>query len=170
MKNKSLLLVSIIIPTYNRETKISRAINSVVNQTYKNWELIIIDDGSKDDTKNVIKPYLKDKRIKYFYQKNSGVASARNLGIKKSTGEYLAFLDSDDECLNNRIEKQLSEMLKYKAIFSLCNSIDLLGSKKRLIKNYKKSFYFDINIIISKEFFSSHLLFLSNLMLIMRRF
>lgn len=102
--------ISIITPTYNRAWCIERAIQSVLNQTYKNWELIIIDDGSTDNTKEIIKPYLKDKRIKYFYQKNKGVNIARREGIKKATGKYVTFLDSDDELKRNALELMSSDL------------------------------------------------------------
>lgn len=92
--------VSVIITTYNRANLVSRAIDSVLNQTYKDFELIIIDDGSTDNTKSLIDSYLqKDKRIVYFYQENKGWPSALNKGIELSKGEYIAFLDSDNEWL-----------------------------------------------------------------------
>ena len=86
---------SIIVPTYNREKYISRCIDSVLNQTYSDLELIIVDDGSKDSTAEIIKNY-KDKRIKYFKNTNHGIGYSRNFGINKSTGDYIFFLDSDD--------------------------------------------------------------------------
>jgi len=96
--------VSVIIPTYNRLEKLKRAIDSILNQTYKDFELIIIDDGSTDDTKE----YLSKKEgIRYLYQENQGVSAARNTGIGIAKGEWLAFLDSDDEWLENKLEKQI---------------------------------------------------------------
>ncbi|MCR5421604.1 MAG: glycosyltransferase family 2 protein [Lachnospiraceae bacterium] len=89
-------LVSIIMPTYNREKTISSAINSVLAQTYDNFELIVVDDGSEDGTWDLIETYT-DNRIKYYnYKKNRGACYARNYGIKQSQGEYIAFLDSDN--------------------------------------------------------------------------
>ncbi len=85
--------ISVIIPTYNRCEVLKRAINSVLAQTHKAKEIIVIDDGSNDKTLQIIEEFPS---IKYFYQDNSGVSSARNLGIKKSTCEWIAFLDSDD--------------------------------------------------------------------------
>lgn len=88
---------SIILPTYNRASFLPKAINSVLNQQYDNWELIIIDDGSKDNTKNVVSEFaLKDNRIKYIYQNNAERSAARNNGIQHAKGEYICFLDSDD--------------------------------------------------------------------------
>lgn len=101
-------LVSIIIPTHNREKYIIKAIESVLNQTYKNIELIIVDDGSTDTTKDVIAPYLTDVRIHYLYQKNKGASCARNNGIKVSRGKYIATLDSDDYWRDEKkLEKQI---------------------------------------------------------------
>lgn len=90
-------LISVIMPAYNDENSIDYAIESILSQTYTNWELIIIDDGSTDNTKNIIDKYLKiDSRIKYFFQENTGVAGARNTGINKSTGSLIKLCDSDD--------------------------------------------------------------------------
>ncbi|MCG2686888.1 glycosyltransferase family 2 protein [Candidatus Parcubacteria bacterium] len=101
--------VSVIIPTYNRAHLIGRAIQSALNQTYQNLEIIVVDDGSLDNTKEVIENFQKqEKRIKYIsYEKNKGGAFARNIGIKNAKGEYIAFLDSDDEWISKKIEKQL---------------------------------------------------------------
>jgi glycosyltransferase involved in cell wall biosynthesis len=109
LNQKDYPLVSIIIPTFNRAGIISKAIKSVLNQTYKNWELIIIDDGSVDNTKEVVKSYSSKykNKIKYYYKKNGGVCSARNFGIQKANGEYISLLDSDDEYKPRRIEIQL---------------------------------------------------------------
>lgn len=89
-------MFSVVIPAYNSEKFIMGAVNSVLNQTYKDFELIIVDDGSKDKTRNVIEA-LTDSRIRYIYQDNGGVSSARNKGITSSLGSYVCFLDSDDE-------------------------------------------------------------------------
>jgi glycosyltransferase involved in cell wall biosynthesis len=102
-------IVSVIIPTYNRAYLIERAIQSVLNQTYHNFEIIIVDDGSTDNTEEVIKKFLKyDKRINYIkYEKNKGGSAARNTGIKAARGEYIAFQDSDDEWFSEKLEKQM---------------------------------------------------------------
>ena len=89
------LKVSIIIPVYNSEEYIKRCLESVINQTYKNLEILIINDGSKDKSDEIIKSY-KDDRIKYITQENRGLSGARNTGIDNSTGDYIMFLDSDD--------------------------------------------------------------------------
>lgn len=87
---------SIIIPMYNAEKYIDETISSVFKQEYTNWELIIIDDGSSDSSAQTVQKYLSDTRIKYYYQKNAGVSVARNNGIEKSKGKFIAFLDADD--------------------------------------------------------------------------
>jgi glycosyltransferase involved in cell wall biosynthesis len=99
-------LVSVIIPTFNRAPVICRAVESVLAQTYTNYELIIVDDGSHDCTSQIISPY--EKRVRLIVQENRGVASARNTGIRNSGGELLAFLDSDDEWLPGKLERQIS--------------------------------------------------------------
>jgi glycosyltransferase involved in cell wall biosynthesis len=94
---------SIIIPTYNRAQMLPKAIKSVLAQTFTNWELIIVDDGSSDRTKEIVLRY-KDERIKYIYQENQERSAARNNGIQNSKGIYICFLDSDDYFLPERLE------------------------------------------------------------------
>ena len=103
-------LVSIIMPTYNRGYIISMAIDSILNQTYKNFEFIIVDDFSNDDTEKIVKEY-NDKRIKYIkLEKKCGSNYARNLGLKYSNGEYITFQDSDDYSIPSRIEEELKSL------------------------------------------------------------
>lgn len=100
--------VSIIIPTYNGEKYIQRAIESVLAQSFSDWELIIVDDGSKDNTEKIISDYSKNEKIKYIYQENRGQASARNKGISIALGFYIAFLDDDDEWIDkDKLKKQV---------------------------------------------------------------
>jgi glycosyltransferase involved in cell wall biosynthesis len=86
---------SIILPTYNRASFISKAIESVIDQLYNKWELIILDDGSTDNTKEIVLSF-NDDRIRYIYQENKERSAARNNGIRNAKGEYICFLDSDD--------------------------------------------------------------------------
>lgn len=103
-------LVSIIMPAYNAENLISDSINSVLSQTYKNFELIVIDDYSQDQTSQVVENFiLKDKRVKLIKNiKNKGVAETRNTGLDQAKGDYVAFLDSDDKWVEDKLEKQLA--------------------------------------------------------------
>ncbi len=102
-------MISVIIPCYNSAKTIILVLNSVINQTYKNYEILIVDDGSNDNTKDLVHDFFKDKHInyKYIYQQNSGPSSARNNGVQNSSGEYIAFLDSDDEWHFKKLEIQM---------------------------------------------------------------
>lgn len=104
--------VSIIIPNYNCGKFLEETINSVINQTYQNWELLIVDDCSTDNSVEVIKKCIeKDERIKLFVnEKNSGAAASRNLALREASGQWIAFLDSDDLWLPEKLEKQLAFM------------------------------------------------------------
>lgn len=104
--------VSIIIPAFNASKYIKHTLDSCLDQTYDNIEIIVVDDGSTDDTKNIVKSYS-DNRIKYFYKENGGSATARNFGLNNSRGKYIIFLDSDDLILPNRISIHI-EYLKNK--------------------------------------------------------
>ena len=116
-------LVSIITPSYNSSKFIIDCIASVFSQTYKNWEMIIVDDCSKDNSKEIIKELAaKDKRIKpIFLEKNVGAAKARNVAIRQAKGKYVAFLDSDDLWNPKKLEKQLSFMYINEIAFSYTN-------------------------------------------------
>ena len=99
-------LVSVIVPCYNGEKDIERCLNSIVNQTYKKIEVIVVDDGSKDNSKELIKEYVNNyPNVNYYYKKNGGLSSARNFGLKKATGDYIAFVDSDDYIDLKMLEK-----------------------------------------------------------------
>jgi len=130
--------VSVIIPTYNRAHLIGRAIQSVLNQTYQDFEIIIVDDGSTDNTEEVIKEFQEqDKRVKYIkHDKNKGGSAARNTGIKTARGEYIAFQDSDDEWFPEKLEKQM------KIFENMPKEVGIIYSDMwRIIGNKKKYFY-----------------------------
>lgn len=105
-------MFSIVIPAYNAANFISTSIDSVLNQTYTNFELIIVDDGSTDMTKSIIDQY-DDERIRYMFQDNAGVSAARNKGILESRGKYICFLDSDDEWYVNHLAELSSLIEEY---------------------------------------------------------
>lgn len=113
-------LISIVMPAYNAAQYIEQSIESVLKQSYTNWELIIVDDCSVDDTYKIVdKLCLNEERIKLFrMNENSGVAMARNFAISMSRGKYIAFLDSDDLWLPDKLEKQLNLMQEKKAVIS----------------------------------------------------
>lgn len=99
--------VSVIIPSYNRKTVLERAINSVLSQTYTDYELIVVDDGSRDGTCD-LEIVKKNEKVKFYrFQVNCGVSKARNFGVSNSAGKWVAFLDSDDEWLPQKLEKQI---------------------------------------------------------------
>ncbi len=102
-------VVSVIIPTYNRAAYLPRAIDSVIAQTFADWEIVLVDDGSTDDTHEIIEPYARQlgDRLVYLKQGNHGSSHARNAGIEASAGQYVAFLDSDDEYLPMKLARQL---------------------------------------------------------------
>lgn len=99
--------VSIITPTYNREDYICESLDSVLAQSFTDWELILIDDGSTDDTKKAIEPYLVDKRIHYYFQENQGQSTARSYALTQACGQYICFLDSDNRWLPDKLDRQL---------------------------------------------------------------
>jgi len=141
--------VSVIIPTYNRAHFLSQAIQSVLAQTYSDYELIVVDDGSTDSTKDLIAPYAHqlNGRFKYIHQQHKNLPSARNTGIRHANGDYIAFLDSDDMWVSTKLEKQMNTIDKtglalvhtgVKHVFlTKDKSPDLLPMPKKLAMNRK---------------------------------
>ena len=125
------MTVSIIIPAYNSEKFIKRCLDSVINQIYKNLEIIVIDDASKDNTKQIIKEYAeKDNRIRPFYSsENKGVSFSRNIGLKASTGEYIMFVDSDDELTKDAVRRMIDIAVKYNSDY--VDSYEIVKYTKR---------------------------------------
>lgn len=169
------LKISIIIPTYNRGKILSNSIKSVLNQTFKNLEIIVIDDGSNDNTKEVIDK-LNDDRIKYIkLNKNCGGSFARNLGIKIASGQFISFQDSDDIFLPNKIEMQLKNIINKKSDLDFCkikvfinSSFDYLvpniQQEKSILEGNiisdlisKGNFISTQAILIKKKFMQAHL-------------
>lgn len=119
-------LVSIVMPSYKTASFIAEAIHSVQSQTYQNWELIIVDDCSPDNTDDVVKPFLFDERIKYLKnEKNSGAAVSRNRALREVKGKWIAFLDSDDLWMPEKLEKQVAFMKKNDYHFSYTNYAEI---------------------------------------------
>lgn len=143
-QNKAIIpgLVSVIVPAYNCENFITKTIESIIYQTYKHLEIIVVDDYSTDKTSNIIKDFQKrDQRIKYHkLGKNSGAAVARNVAIKMAVGEYISFIDSDDLWKENKLEKQISFMRNNNYHFTSTNfeMIDSFGNDLNKIVRCKK--------------------------------
>ena len=137
-------LVSVVVPVYNLEKYIENCLKSIVAQTYKNLEILCIDDGSTDGSARIIKEFAgTDERIKYFYQRNQGLSATRNEGIRISTGEYILFIDPDDFLHVEAVERFVQAALEEKA--------DLVCSELKYVYNNKIS----VNSKISERDFYS---------------
>ncbi len=127
-------MISIIMNSHNGEKFIERSIRSILNQTYKNWELIFWDNKSNDNSLKIINQF-NDDRIKYFYSKNyDKLYKARNLALKKAKGEFIAFLDVDDTWEKNKLQVQSDDIIKNKADISFSNYWELKKNKKKIFK------------------------------------
>jgi glycosyltransferase involved in cell wall biosynthesis len=119
---------SIILPTFNRAKLVGRAIESVLQQTFADWELIIIDDGSRDNTFEVVRPFiLNDERLRYHYARNRGLAMARNTGIQMSQGTYVTFLDSDDEYSPEHLAFRAEYLHAHPEVELLHGGVEVIG-------------------------------------------
>lgn len=128
--------ISVIIPLYNKEGAIENTINSVLKQTYTDFELIIIDDGSTDNSPVIAQKIAEtDQRIHFIRKKNGGVSSARNYGLQQSKGEWIVFLDADDEMLSNNLETLLSLVQKYKTEIATASYIIYRSATKHIPKS-----------------------------------
>ena len=130
-----MLTVSVVIITYNRADFLKEAIESVLAQTYQDYELIIVDDGSTDHTRDVVRLF-DDNRIRYFHHENRGMTPTRNRGIREATGEYIAFLDSDDVWFPEKLSRQVEVARKTGAglVHTSRYETDLSGKKPRLVR------------------------------------
>ena len=138
-ENNMCELVSIIIPTYNVQEYVFRAIESSLTQTYKNIEVVIVDDGSSDNTIEVIKKYQScDKRIVAAFQENSGVSSARNRGLSLARGEYAIFLDSDDWLEDDAVDYMMSLKNKYHDCLACCDRFFVYDDNNKLIRKRQR--------------------------------
>ena len=129
-------LVSVILPTYNRGYCISKSIESVLNQSYNELELIVVDDGSTDETENIVSTYVdkKQRRVRYIkLEKNAGVCNARNIGIKYAEGTYIAFQDSDDFWMPEKLEKQMDAIKNANADYSYTYIEYMLNGEKVIV-------------------------------------
>jgi len=133
-------LISVIVPCYNQAHFLSETLDSMVNQTYSNWECIIVNDGSTDNTEEVALSYVeRDKRFIYYRQENRGLSSARNAGLNMAKGSFIQFLDSDDILLQSKLEKQINIMVD--------NSYDICVCKYKLFsKDKNRPFSTEISV------------------------
>ncbi len=158
--------VSIVIPTYNREHCIGTALDSVMAQTFSDYEIVVIDDGSTDKTDRLVRTY--GDRVRYHYQDNKGIAGARNAGILKSSGAFIAFLDSDDYWVSRKLERQMAmfeQHAEYGLVASQCSSVRLDGSFKHknrpgasgwmLQELFRKNFIRTSSAVIRREVFDA---------------
>lgn len=128
--------VSIITPLYNSSAFIRETLASLLNQTNTNWESILVDDGSTDDTALVVEPFLKDKRFRYLWQENQGIAAARNLGVRAASGDWICLLDHDDRWFPTKLEKQMS--------YALANNCQILGTDAFIVERASRWIYSDL--------------------------
>lgn len=135
-------LISVILPVYNGEKYLNESIKSILSQTHKNFELIIINDGSKDKSDHEIRKFLNDKRIKYFSRENKGLVHTLNEAINYSSGDYIARMDQDDICNPERLQKQLNFMKTQN--IDICGSsyevINEIGTKIKTVKSLNENF------------------------------
>lgn len=128
-------MVSVIIPVFNVEKYLGRCLDSVINQTYRNIEIILVNDGSTDKSLDICRQYgTSDSRIKIFEETNQGLSVARNTGIENATGEYLVFVDSDDYIDKNMIKKLYESLVKYNADVAVCDFIDFSKDEEVKVK------------------------------------
>ncbi len=130
LNNNKIPFFSVIICTFNRKNIISHSINSLLKQSFQDWEAIIVDDGSKDNTFELISEYCnQDSRIRYMYHSNRGVGSSKNAGIIASNGIYITFLDSDDTYKNNHLEIRRSALISNQNIDLLHGGVNIIGNE-----------------------------------------
>ena len=152
MRRKEIILeklLSVIVPCYNGEQYIHRCIESILKQTYSNLEVIVVNDGSTDKSEEIIKS-INDSRIKYIYQENSGVSTARNKGIESSEGKYITFVDSDDTVEPNIYEVLVELIHKYDADIAHCSYNKVVDGKIKKIGNTEKIYEMDRDEAVSK--------------------
>ncbi len=139
-------LVSVIIPAYNSAKHIDECLQSVFNQTYSRTEIVVVDDGSVDSTREVLAPYIWQGKIKYLYQANQGPAAARNLALRNSIGEFVAFVDADDVWLPQKLEKQIAILTNNEEVGMVYSDSEWFGEeggrRKEISYENRKAEYF----------------------------
>ena len=138
-------LVSIVTPVYNGSQYLSEAIESALAQTYKNFELLIVNDGSTDNSKSIISAYLSNPKIRYFEQQNAGVAAARNLALRYANGKYIGFLDQDDLWLPDKLSTQIEFLKTNQEIAFVHSRQDYIQADGTPIADYPKDWISDLH-------------------------
>ena len=153
---KNLPNIDIIIPNYNKGDYLKECLESVLNQTYKNWKIYLIDDCSIDISREILKQYHKEEKINItLLKENLGPAYCRNLGIKNSQSEYIAFLDSDDYWPKNKLETQIKEMINNNYDFSYTDIKYFFNDNNKIIKKTNLPIIYDFNKFINKSTMST---------------
>ena len=146
--------ISIITASYNYANLIEKGINSIINQTYKNWELIIVDDGSTDNSIEVIKNYTNNKKIKLYQHENGenkGLKETLLLGLKHTTGEFVAFLEADDWLENNYLEEKIKVLRKYPDVKLIFNDVEMFSDEKNFDFSWYNSYLKSQKNILSRN-------------------
>ena len=156
--------VSVIIPTYNRADFLAEAVDSVLGQTWKDLEVIVVDDGSTDESQEILRRY--GDRVRFFYQENEGPSSARNLGASRARGQFLAFLDSDDVWEPNKLDAQMAFLRSHPDVRMVCCGGYVLGKSRRrrtpiardlsgdlFLRLYLRSFINTSSVVLARECF-----------------
>ena len=137
-------LISIIIPAYNIENYIAKCLDSLINQTYRNLEIIVVDDGSSDNTRKIVDEYaVKYENIKLIHKKNGGVSAARNTGIEVANGDYIGFVDGDDTVDEEMFEVLIDNAIKYNADISHCGY--------KMVFPSRIDYYYNTGILVEQD-------------------
>ena len=151
-----MIKLSVIVPVYNAENELKKSIESILSQTEKNIEIILVDDGSSDNSLYICKEFeKKDRRIKVIHQENAGVSVARNTGIEVATGEYIGFVDSDDWIELNMYERLLSEAQRSGADVVMCDATSVYDDGQSRVDTITQ---LSQSIILGKKDFTPNLL------------
>ena len=149
--------ISVVIPTYNCGALIPEALDSIFAQTFTDFEVIVVDDGSTDNTRDVVSRYRED--IRYIYQNNKGVSAARNAGIKEARGQYIAFLDADDLWLPEKLASQMRVMTQSDAIGIVACGLFCIDDKNNSVKTVIPENYSDKDNLIRGLYFDPAIFF-----------
>lgn len=160
MNKNQLPLISIIVPVYNSEKFLGRCINSICNQTYNNLEIILVNDGSIDNSPSICNEFANtDKRIKIIHKENGGAASARNTGIEVATGDYIAFIDSDDYVESNMYEEMMKINYAYNCDLVMCDCFKENSTSKNIFTHNIRAGYYNKNMLVNEYY---HTLLMTN--------